>query len=354
MTELFLQILKFVSLIVGSVSGVIGTLKDTKDKETGRLTRAGRFIVFLLVTSGIIAVISQTLESYIQHKDSLVQQEKRREDNKRLESILQNAKRASEEASNTTSRLEDVVNRQEIQLKGQNRLFIQSSRLLTPLFPLDLQIRIGYPQNTKGFYYYLNWLKEEHSSPSNVILSIPVSRGDYDSPNEERNSREYPAKILTEPWVEIYVFREGNKNLSRPDLVLMGGIDNVSDYLRSTSTSSNYESDASFEFPVLFPERPIESTINLTNPLVSYDNGNIISFLDLNNATLIIDITNSRHYDGKLNWIEFQFKSGRRISNTIMVDENDLIEWKKKDDNREVYKLKLKANQSGVSRLEKK
>jgi hypothetical protein len=61
--EMALQVLKFFSLGVSTASGWYATLNDTREKESGKLTRAGRVVLYRLVISSVIAVLSQSLET---------------------------------------------------------------------------------------------------------------------------------------------------------------------------------------------------------------------------------------------------------------------------------------------------
>jgi len=66
--KLSLDVLKFGAIAVGSISGLIGTLTETKDKESGKPTPWGKRIVFLIVLSGVIAVTIQSIETFLKHQ----------------------------------------------------------------------------------------------------------------------------------------------------------------------------------------------------------------------------------------------------------------------------------------------
>src|ERR1700688_2756799 len=65
MLSVFLAILKFVALGIGTASGLVGTLVETKDKSTGKLTNGGRTIVCFIVASGVVAGSTQAIETYL-------------------------------------------------------------------------------------------------------------------------------------------------------------------------------------------------------------------------------------------------------------------------------------------------
>ena len=63
-----LEALKFAAILVGTVSGAVGTLTDTRDKDTGAPTVWGRRIVALIIAAGVIAIAIQGIESYRKFK----------------------------------------------------------------------------------------------------------------------------------------------------------------------------------------------------------------------------------------------------------------------------------------------
>jgi hypothetical protein len=348
---LIFQILKYASLLIGSTTGIIGTLSDTKDKKTKKLTKSGKTLISLLVISMIVAIISQSFEIRLKQIEDDKLEVQHMKDIAKLDSILDKANQVREGTDTALAKLLDVSNKQEIQLQSQKEIFLQTSRLLSPLFPLELRFEIAYPQSYEGFSDYLDRLKESHLRPQLLVFSIPVSRGSIDEPRPD--GYEYPATVLTEPFIYIYIYKEGNNRLTAPDLVLYGGSDSFSADIRRTATSLTYDSDARLEYPVFFPERPITSTVTLTNPLVEKDNGEILSYMDFNNATLVIDITKSKNAGGVLSSLEFQFKSGRRIESKIKLNEKDLFEWGQNPNGEgKTYKMKLKATRSGISRAD--
>ncbi len=326
--ELFLQILKFASLAVGTAAGLIGTLRETREDGSEKLTKPGRVLVALLISSGFIAVSSQSIETYLKYKAD-----------------KQNA-----------------IERQQ-QIEQAQDLLTQVSRQLAPLYPLDVSMQISYPKEHKGFQAYFEWLIQRHRKPNNLLLAIPVSRESNDAPDETRNSLEYPAKVLLEPWLEISFFKKGNEDWSSPDLILMGGPELKRPDLwlgayggvgiESMQTEHEYISNTSFTYSLVRPEEAVVSNITLRNPLVERDNGEIISYLDLDQATMIVDITNSRNANGVLDRIKFTFRTGNRIG-SINITSDDLIEWEGYRDEKEkrsIYRVKLQANTAGISRL---
>ncbi len=63
-----LAILKFGAIGVAGVSGIIGTLTNSKHKETGRPTAWGKRLLALIVISSVFAGTIQTIEIYLKNK----------------------------------------------------------------------------------------------------------------------------------------------------------------------------------------------------------------------------------------------------------------------------------------------
>lgn len=57
-----LYFFKYISLVIGSISGVLALVLNTKNKETGRITKQGYILLVLIVVSGINALVMQTME----------------------------------------------------------------------------------------------------------------------------------------------------------------------------------------------------------------------------------------------------------------------------------------------------
>jgi hypothetical protein len=123
--EIALQVLKFVSLGVSTASGWYATLSDTRDKDSHKLTRAGRVVFTCLIASSVIALLSQTLETKNtidkmakdDHEKQQATAEERRKEKEaaaarsdqldRLSRILETADKAS--ASSETSAKQSAV-----------------------------------------------------------------------------------------------------------------------------------------------------------------------------------------------------------------------------------------------------
>ena len=72
-----LEALKFAAILLGTVSGAVGTLTDTRDKNTGQPTVWGRRIVALIVLAGLIAIVIQGIETYRKSKSDKAEEARR-------------------------------------------------------------------------------------------------------------------------------------------------------------------------------------------------------------------------------------------------------------------------------------
>lgn len=61
MVGIVISILKFLSIILGGVFGVIGLLINFKDPE-GKITSGGRKALVIIIVSGVVALSSEVLE----------------------------------------------------------------------------------------------------------------------------------------------------------------------------------------------------------------------------------------------------------------------------------------------------
>src|ERR1019366_6923524 len=61
--EVALQITKFIALAVSGASGIYATVADTRDKESGELTRAGRVVFACVILSLVVGFTIQALDT---------------------------------------------------------------------------------------------------------------------------------------------------------------------------------------------------------------------------------------------------------------------------------------------------
>jgi len=68
--DLLLTILKFSGIIVAGALGILGTVTETRNKKTGRLTRWGKWALRLTIAGFATALLAQIAEQIKGQKDS--------------------------------------------------------------------------------------------------------------------------------------------------------------------------------------------------------------------------------------------------------------------------------------------
>lgn len=114
-----LDILKLCATGLGIISGLIGTLTITKDKQTGDVTRWGRKLVAVIVLSGIIAAASQWRESQLKRTADADALQQRLSDETNIKTIIRQA----------TSLQNDLSLERQLSDKQQNELVEQNKTL---------------------------------------------------------------------------------------------------------------------------------------------------------------------------------------------------------------------------------
>ncbi len=72
MLQTILIVLKFISIIFGSLIGIYGILHDFKDKD-GNITKNGRNILTTMIVAMVISIVSQSVEYIIDQKSTLAE-----------------------------------------------------------------------------------------------------------------------------------------------------------------------------------------------------------------------------------------------------------------------------------------
>ncbi|MBT1698145.1 hypothetical protein KK083_14730 [Fulvivirgaceae bacterium PWU4] len=70
MVDFILVVLKYAATLLSGFFGVYGLLLDFKDKD-GKITKAGRFALYVIIISGVIALVTQSIELYIDNQKSI-------------------------------------------------------------------------------------------------------------------------------------------------------------------------------------------------------------------------------------------------------------------------------------------
>lgn len=107
--KLILNVLKFGALAIGSISGLVGTLTETKDKGTGIITPWGKLIFTLIALSGVVAIASQSIEIYLKRKSDISDAEDRAKAASKTSTILDKANQAASGIETTRIRQEKLL-----------------------------------------------------------------------------------------------------------------------------------------------------------------------------------------------------------------------------------------------------
>lgn len=135
MARLLLEILKYLSIIIGSVSGFIATYADTRDKATDKPNKAGKALILIILLSFFISIVSQAIDTKLQNDEA-------KADQLQQDSLLQTAQMSIRELSelntldsailrNTVKDLEDIHNAPSANLDAIKRR-IDTATILLP------------------------------------------------------------------------------------------------------------------------------------------------------------------------------------------------------------------------------
>jgi hypothetical protein len=95
--EVALQITKFIALAISAASGIYATIADTRDKESGKLTRAGRAVFACVILSLVVGLTIQALDT-----KSTIDKLKKEAIEKKAAADKEEAQRRIDEAARTT------------------------------------------------------------------------------------------------------------------------------------------------------------------------------------------------------------------------------------------------------------
>lgn len=146
MNGTLLTVCTYAAILVGGISGLLGTIWETKDKE-GRLTRFGRAAVGVVCTSLLLAVAMQVLSDVQAKRDGRLAQVAQAQAQKEL---------------------------QEQTLRAQN-LERQQTRLLAQFMPSDVKATFSLtlpagPSDVPGLAEYLS----EHRAEFEGFATLPI------------------------------------------------------------------------------------------------------------------------------------------------------------------------------------
>jgi hypothetical protein len=91
--DTIITIFKYLSLFIGSISGVIGLLSDFRNKKTNKITKNGYRLLWLIVISAFISTMLQTLELYRDKKKDELAEKRNLEESVKTNQMLSDLNR---------------------------------------------------------------------------------------------------------------------------------------------------------------------------------------------------------------------------------------------------------------------
>ncbi|MDX6574526.1 MAG: hypothetical protein QOE96_479 [Blastocatellia bacterium] len=101
--------LKYLSIVVGSASGLIGATTQTKDKDTGRPNAAGKWLIGIIVGSLVIGVTSQAVESTLKRKQEEAARTAADAQRGKLDNLVGTAQQSSDQLTGLVKTATDSV-----------------------------------------------------------------------------------------------------------------------------------------------------------------------------------------------------------------------------------------------------
>ena len=257
MLDVALAALKFLALGTATALGIVATLTRTRDETSHKITRGGRTLVTLIVVSGMVSALTQSVELHLAS-------EKKREDRDR-------------------------------RLQEYEVLYDLSN----PLGNLNVHIIATYPILTDG-RVGVSWLHRVDSSVSHGATAINKPDNPL-RPNRDILEEKGIYYLLVEPEFEISINRpqkEGAEN---------NRFSAFNDLLFRTKPPSDTMIYAYID------EKKVDSQIKATTVRLS-DKGNIRSWRDLYGATVTIHFPAGAPVGSKLRRCTLSFLTGARFT----------------------------------------
>jgi hypothetical protein len=298
-----LEILKYCSIAVGTASGLYGTLTEKRDKLTGRLTQWGKHTVALIVVSGVVAITTQSVESYRKAKVDAEDARARREASIRLSLILGQAEKLKEQLETQNNELNTQSKSLGKAVEGigttaqklatinssQNHLLNDTYAMLHPLGKLHMACSISNP-------FSGSVILESHWYQT-VISPDESDRYPEWGPAEDDEHDSSLYKMLH--WrLSVYFNR-------LPRHANSGGT-----YIQSESDLSfrSEQVDSSISLPEGYPSVFINN-VSANMPRVA-DNRKIIMWEDLYNSELVIPLPVAYSEEATIKSCRFVFGGG--------------------------------------------
>jgi hypothetical protein len=334
MLEIILQALKFVAILVGTISGAVGTLTDTRDKVTGLPTPWSRRLAFLVILSGVIAIATQGVESYLHSKAEAEDRQRRAAADVNMAKVLRDARaaatgidvarktqddtlratrqtladltklqtradqmhgdiRVQENAiKKTVTGIQSAAKSLENVTAGQNAELENLYRLAHPLGKAELVAVLWYPIAEGSEAFDSSWLERVRAASPDKPLVIKSGTALDVSPE----SRAY--RVLRTPKIRVWFSRPSLDELART-------MDKPSDEEAAQLSFETSQADNS-HVTVNFAEHRIEHYIHA--PLrVIFDNTNIGSWRDLYGTTLLVNFPEGAPHNAILRACKISF-----------------------------------------------
>lgn len=259
MTSVALAALKFLALGTATTLGVLATLTRTRDEVTNKVTQGGRILVILIIVSGVLSAVTQSVELYL---------------------------------TNVERRKDRAERFQEYEVLYD---------LAHPLGQLDVLINATYPIVVKDDGFGTNWLRRVGGSfPKSERQFILNNPKDPLRPNENMPDEQEVFDVLVNPVFKVSI----NHPQKHTNSKRFSGYDDLLFITTSPALSRIH---------VHLDEGKVDSQIGAAAVRI-FDKGTIRSWRDLYGATVEIEFPVGAPLESKLSRCTLSFSSGERIS----------------------------------------
>lgn len=317
MSKLFFEILKLSAIVVGTASGLIGTVTQTKNKRSDQLTRWGKIIVVLLVVSGVLSVTIQSVEDYQNIKKDKEDAASRSVEENRTKTILLEAEQLKKGIDSQGKALDTTVSGIDLTARNMDAVFAAQTNALVdmyslthPLGNLRVGLNVSYPIAEGVGQLDAAWLKRvQAGTGKNWALINDVN--DPLNPKPDTEHREY--SLLKQPSFDIEISRRATQPRQGKYIV-----DHSPDILFRRDVVSRTL------LYVHFDEKKVDQQITATMSRV-IDTQEVRSWLDLYGAEIIIRLPENAPPGSRITDCNLSFggASAAEFSKTIFMGMND-------------------------------
>ena len=260
MISVALAAFKFIALGTATALGIVAALTRTRDEATHKITRGGRTLVTLIIMSGMLSAVTQSVELYLANKEN-------RED--RAERL------------------------QEYEVLYD---------LTHPLGDLRVHINATYPITVENGGVGATWLRRVRNAVDETKLAVVLN--DPDSPlrpSRDRRDEQAVFDLLVEPEFDVSI--DGQQTQS-DDENRLSAFDDLSFRTTSPTDSKIY---------VHLDQGKVDSQIKATAVRLS-DKGKIRSWRDLYGATVMVEFPRGTPLDSEFTRCTLSFSTSARFS----------------------------------------